>query len=83
MGPGENIASTDPRFTFAARYPDVSDGEPMELTARQTGALQDKVRDVIRADYLYVSPSYAPGVPALASDRPLVICSRKFGVYPL
>lgn len=83
LGPGENVSSSDARFSRAFRHPDVTEGAPMELTSRQAGALQAAVTDVIRAEYLLTLTSAAPVTPATVADKPSVLCLRKFGIYPL
>jgi uncharacterized phage protein gp47/JayE len=84
MGPGENIRSADPRFGRSYRHPDVTERAPMELSARQTGALMSAIPDVIRAQYLLpTGDELIPATPGEVGNRPYVICLRKFGVYIL
>jgi hypothetical protein len=83
LGPGENIASSDSRFEFAYRHPDVTEGAPSELTSRQVGALQTAITDIIRAEYLTGYTPATPAIPATVQDRPAVLRLNQFGVFPI
>lgn len=81
LGPGENVASTDPRFEFAYRLPVATSEKPMRLTTSQLLLLQQAIQEV--TDISYVSLSSPPAVPATVSDAPWVVTQGKFGIYPI
>jgi hypothetical protein len=83
MGPGENIASTNPRFNRAYRHPEPSVSSPYSLTNTQLSAVQVAVPAITGFEYLSRSPVSTPTVPALLADAPYVLTPENFGIYPL
>lgn len=83
LGPGENVASTNPRFARAYRHPAPSVGNPHTLTNVQLGALQVALPAITGSEYLLRSPVSAPTVPALLADAPYCLTLANFGIYPL
>jgi uncharacterized phage protein gp47/JayE len=83
LGPGENVASSNPRFTRAYRHPAPSAGNPHSLTNVQLAALQEAQPAITGSEYLLRSPVSTPTVPALLMDAPNCLTLANFGVYPL
>lgn len=80
MGPGEMLATTDPRFADTRRKPNPSGLYPSSMTSRQLTDLQAQFDEII--DLTYASTPASTGVPATIADSPYCLVPRHFGVYP-
>lgn len=81
LGPGENVASSDPAYRFAKRRPLESTAYPMRCSSKQLNALQTQFGQIIDIDYINTIATPVP--PALKGDAPEVLTLARFGVYPL
>lgn len=81
LGPGENLASTDPGYQFAARLPVNSANTPMGITSVQLYKLREKIPEAYDIDF--VSTPTATPVPTLKSQAPYVARLHNFAVYPI
>jgi uncharacterized phage protein gp47/JayE len=81
LGPGEQVASTNPRFVFAYRHPVASSDYPMTCGSALLLAVQQAYPQIINISYIG-TPS-PPVPPALVSSASEVLQLNRFGVYPL